>query len=67
MARLGRGNNDRAERLRFRVVTGKGGKQIMSRTTLKVLLVIAGVIIIALTAILTAGGGMIGGMMACPM
>jgi hypothetical protein len=39
----------------------------MSRTTLTVLLVNAGVIIIALTSILTVGGGMIGGMMACPM
>jgi hypothetical protein len=39
----------------------------MSRTTLTVLLVVAGAVIISLIAMLTASGGMMGRMMACPM
>lgn len=41
----------------------------MSKTALTVLLVIAGVVIIAFIGMMTVGGGMMGGMggMMCPM
>jgi hypothetical protein len=39
----------------------------MSRTALTVLVVIAGAVIFTLIALLTWGGGMMGGMMACPI